>query len=275
MDRNIVPGPVDQSLLHMQADHRSSAVWDGQGFVLKIRRGDFRFHLGAIRHPDRVDDRVQRQIIDLGLFGSLRLSSMSVDHALITALIERWRSETNTFHFPIGEMSITLQDMEIIAGLRTDGDAMTYRGVMPTGRVAWAARATELLGANILPDNIQIGPALNFTFLRTILQQPLPENAPDGQVMQRTRVYVLLLMGGFLFSDASSCRAPLRYLLLLENFNVARSCSWGGGSSVGMVVQTVQPGCHPFDIWSCGAHVDTTGTSFPCISCIIKVSIMF
>ncbi|KAK9111691.1 hypothetical protein Scep_019210 [Stephania cephalantha] len=29
----------------------------------------------------------------------------------ISAFIERWKSETNTFHFPFGEMSITLEDV--------------------------------------------------------------------------------------------------------------------------------------------------------------------
>ncbi|CAN0881825.1 Protein MAIN-LIKE 2 [Linum grandiflorum] len=43
---------------------------------------------------------------------------------LCTALIERWRSETNTFHMYNGEMTITLEDVSFITGLPVDGSAV-------------------------------------------------------------------------------------------------------------------------------------------------------
>ena len=46
---------------------------------------------------------------------------MDLDHALITVLVERWRSETHSFHLPYGEMTITLQDMEVIMEVPVDG----------------------------------------------------------------------------------------------------------------------------------------------------------
>ncbi|KAL0015722.1 hypothetical protein SO802_002791 [Lithocarpus litseifolius] len=57
----------------------------------------------------------------VGLEGFFRGPSREIDHCLISALVEQWRSETHTFHLPHGEMSITLEDVEVILGLPIDG----------------------------------------------------------------------------------------------------------------------------------------------------------
>ena len=68
------------------------------------------------------------QYIDAaGLTGLFKVPNMEVDHALITALVERWRPETHTFHLPHGEMGITLQDIEVMLGIPMDGLPVTGR----------------------------------------------------------------------------------------------------------------------------------------------------
>ena len=83
----------------------------------------------------------------LRLEGLFRAPSREIDHCLISALVERWRSETHTFHLPHVEMSITLQDVEVIFGLPIDGEVL----VGPTAVVDgdWSQLCMELLGFEV------------------------------------------------------------------------------------------------------------------------------
>ncbi len=66
---------------------------------------------------------MDRYLINLGLY---QLATMKqprrIDQALMCGLVERWRSETHSFHLPVGEMTVTLQDVSALWGLRIDGD---------------------------------------------------------------------------------------------------------------------------------------------------------
>jgi len=55
----------------------------------------------------------------------------SLDPSLLTALVDRWRPETHTFHFPTGEMAPTLQDVSHILGLPISGAPVAARAVPP------------------------------------------------------------------------------------------------------------------------------------------------
>ena len=88
-----------------------------------------------------VDDRVVDIIKALGLEGLLRRPSRELDHGLITALVERWQPETHTFHMPYDEITITLQDMEVILRLPVDGDAITG-----STQKIWANVCEDFLG---------------------------------------------------------------------------------------------------------------------------------
>jgi hypothetical protein len=59
-----------------------------------------------------------------GFYGIAKLGFIKMDWALITTLVERWRQETHTFHLPHGEMTITLQDVEVMLGLPVDGEVL-------------------------------------------------------------------------------------------------------------------------------------------------------
>lgn len=92
----------------MQMTHRSQAHFEGEKLEdLLIRQHKLL----------KWDDRYKQYIQDTALYGIIQIGSIKVDYSLISALVERWRSETHTFHLPVGEMTVTLEDVAIMVGL--------------------------------------------------------------------------------------------------------------------------------------------------------------
>ncbi|XP_016502787.1 serine/threonine-protein phosphatase 7 long form homolog [Nicotiana tabacum] len=77
------------------------------------------FMRGRDFHP-----RVVQLLRDRGFYRIFQIGRLQLDWSLITALIERWRPETHTFHLPISEATITLQDVQVLYGLPADGLAV-------------------------------------------------------------------------------------------------------------------------------------------------------
>ena len=59
-----------------------------------------------------------------------------VNHGLLNALVERFHSETNTFHFPIGEMTVTPEDIWRILRIPFHGPRVVYDTVLRAGTAA-------------------------------------------------------------------------------------------------------------------------------------------
>ncbi|KAL6342251.1 hypothetical protein AAG906_006874 [Vitis piasezkii] len=181
--RTMEPGPLDPTVLHGQATHRSSAAWTGvDSKELHCRRREAIFHRTSV-----LDGRIIPLLQQAGFYGVARLGFISLDWHLITAFVERWRPETHTFHLPQGECTITLQDIAMLIGLPVDGDVVTGSTCLDWRRSSFLLWHRDL----------------------------------DEESIQRyTRAYILQLIGGFLFSGKSSDKVHLMFLPLLEDFEV-------------------------------------------------------
>ena len=169
----------------------------------------------------RMDIRIQPYVIRSGFYGIFRLGHIAIDWPLITSLVERWRPETHTFHVPVGEMTITLQDVAILLGLRIHGPAVT-------GTCAFdvAALCAELLGVIPLADAVR-GVTISLRWLCLQLSTP-PPDANDATLERCARGFILALIGSFLFADKKGVMVPICYLPLLRDLTLTATYSWGG-----------------------------------------------
>ncbi|XP_020967059.1 uncharacterized protein LOC110266542 [Arachis ipaensis] len=75
--------------------------------------------------PDRYHPSVEDHLRVTGFYHASQIGVVQCQKALINALVERWRPETHTFHLPIGECTVTLEDVAVILGLPTNGLPVT------------------------------------------------------------------------------------------------------------------------------------------------------
>lgn len=160
-------------------------------------------------------------IVNTGLYVVVRLETIAIDHALITVLVERWRQETHTFHLPVGETTVTLQDVAVLLGLRIDG-RLIISPIIPDVR----AMCQELLG--VTPDERTLdGTGLRLRWLRDTFGAGPPPQATEDVVGNFARAYILALIGVMLFADKSRNQVRLFLLPLLRDLEEAGSLSRG------------------------------------------------
>ncbi|XP_006576635.1 uncharacterized protein [Glycine max] len=110
-------GPRDPSVLTSFADHVAHAIWSRQE----------RPELKLVSHGRKVTligrpvPEIEGLVGATGLSPLIRCSVVIGDPGLISAFVERWHSETSTFHLPVGELTITLDDVSSLLHLPISG----------------------------------------------------------------------------------------------------------------------------------------------------------
>ncbi|XP_070032703.1 protein MAIN-LIKE 1-like [Nicotiana tomentosiformis] len=148
------------------------------------------------------------------------------------ALIERWRPETHTFHLFIGEVTITLQDVEVLYGLPVDGHPIAlpnaireYMGLQYLEMLQWltgfqSPDETTLIRASRL-QLMPVRQALE------AMHADIIDDTSELHIHRYTRLLLLLMFGGVLFPNTSGNLVSLRFLHHLERLDDLHHYSWG------------------------------------------------
>uniref|UniRef100_K3ZM91 SWIM-type domain-containing protein n=1 Tax=Setaria italica TaxID=4555 RepID=K3ZM91_SETIT len=146
----------------------------------------------ALQYDDRYTPLLEMAGLDVISY-QVRRGMPKFNSAAITALVDRWRPETHSFHLPFGEMTMTLQKM---LGLSIRSWAVTG----PCVSEGWRARVTAFLGR---------------------------EDADAETVGHYCRAWILHLFACVLFPDSIGDTTSWMWIHCLTDWQQAGHYSWG------------------------------------------------
>ncbi|KAI8563793.1 hypothetical protein RHMOL_Rhmol03G0136700 [Rhododendron molle] len=186
---------------------------------VRVGQRDIRGFGGACRSlalyealPPRV-----RELVDAAGFRDFirTLTPSRNDHVVLLVLAERWRDTTNTFHLPLGEMTVTPTDFVAITGLRVRGEPMPFDSGIQNDRAALEWFLGEA-------PKIKEGMARYKQFIGYLKKKATTEQEEE----QMAKAYLLYLFSATLYPGRRS-KVHLSYLPALRDLRIASRFDWG------------------------------------------------
>jgi len=226
--KDAVPGgPANASVIPSFNGHVAATLWSGQD------RGVLKCH-----NRERTCRTLQVWLSSLSADASERLCRSSVSHLsgsmlahidapLISAFVERWQPDTNSFHLPFGEMTIMMHDVWYILRIPVEGAPVQDDSSVESlqGHVA------ELFG---MPVVGLIGSGSNYwsgggVSIESVIQLCMRKQPPRCEETQLT-AWLFLVLGSSLFIDKSGNRVRPRDILEALLPDRMGSYSWGSAT---------------------------------------------
>ncbi|KAH6777763.1 hypothetical protein C2S51_009075 [Perilla frutescens var. frutescens] len=128
-------GPTDASVLRNFKTHVAAAIWRGEEReVLKCHS----LAAKLLKWPFVGESRTWKSLVKKsGLLRLRHLAYRAPNRNLILAFVKHWHPETNSFHLPFGEMTITLDDVYCLTSLSTEGRPVEFAGEDVVGGNTW------------------------------------------------------------------------------------------------------------------------------------------
>eukprot|EP00256_Glycine_max_P045970 XP_006598601.1 protein MAIN-LIKE 1-like [Glycine max] len=116
-------GSTDPSVLTKYAEHVAASVWTEEEHPeLKLSS-----HGRKLQKLGRPVPIIEGLVASTGLSPLIACSVDTGDRGLISSFVERWHRETSSFYLPVGEVTITLDDVASLLHLPIVGDFHTFQ----------------------------------------------------------------------------------------------------------------------------------------------------
>ncbi|KAK4737369.1 hypothetical protein R3W88_001066 [Solanum pinnatisectum] len=226
-------GPIEYDVLTLQDKHRSQKIWNGEISAsesrLIVRRHDY--DLWQHLKNNTLHTRILNYFDYTGFRGVLEVGNIPCYSSIITALVERWRPKTHTFHMRTGETTIPMQDMKVMFGMVVDGTSILLPNAKSMDLFARQTLIFNLTSWFPMKDCFQgfriFSPSL-VNYIET--SNVINDNSTELEVQQKFRLYLFWLLGGTLFPDKSGNKFNSDFFIEMGDLQALATQAWGAAT---------------------------------------------
>jgi len=177
-----------------------------------------------------------------GLRSLLLTGYDNITHELVCVMVERWHEETSSFHLPVGEMTITLDDVACLLGIPVarwliqgdDLDHDTGVELMVTHLLFPVEDAVEQASNNSCAFVTYTALKERYKHLLNRCNHLMGKDlSEEEEELSRIRLacvktFLLLLLGYTIFVGKNSKTINLMWMLVIRDLTEIGMWSWGG-----------------------------------------------
>ncbi|XP_050229219.1 protein MAINTENANCE OF MERISTEMS-like [Mercurialis annua] len=218
-------GPEDDTVIPSFLGHVASRLWDGADRgVLKCqtRHGA----LKKLRQWYETASEEVKVLIDGTEISHLPFIMFDhLDIPLLSAFVERWQPDTNSFHMPFGEMTITLHDVWHILRIPVAGAMVSGQ----PNKAQLMAYCVQILG--ISPEDLVSKTSKHFAQGGVLIESIISLCRHDRTAEVEAIAWIWLTLGCTLFTDKSGHRIrPATIWEVREGVTDTSTVSWGSAT---------------------------------------------
>ena len=181
-------------------------------------------HIKKVKRFGRPHPSVLPFVVNFGLSPLCDILYDYPDTGLILGFVERWHPETNSFHLPIGEMTISLDDMWSLLHLPITGEFCSTKNLEYEDSIQIMM---TLLGIDRAMASDELnhcrGAQVRLRWLRDLYT-----SCCDNELWEfDARAYLLHLVGCTIFANKSVIFVRTYYLELIRDLPTCRKYAWG------------------------------------------------
>ncbi|RYR75598.1 hypothetical protein Ahy_A01g000157 [Arachis hypogaea] len=192
------------------------------GFGERVEKVNSKLLPCKLDQPETWHSTVDQALRTSEFYQVSRVGVIRGNFAMLSALVERWQPEINTFVMLVCEVTVTLEEVLHIYGLPIDREVVI--GWTDSSHDFLVTQSLAIFGSEFAMSSSSKG----YTKLSWVCHirdtQPL-DTWESIQCYVRCQIFCLL--GTTLFIDKSTAYAHAKYLPLLQNFDQIGNYSWG------------------------------------------------
>ncbi|KAL5131119.1 Protein MAIN-LIKE 1 [Glycine soja] len=213
-------GPSDPSVLTQYADHVACSVWTGEERPeLKLSS-----HGRKVQSLGRSVPAIEGLVTGIGLSPLIACLVDIGDQGLLSLFVERWHQETSSFHLPVGEVTITLDDISSLLHLPVVGDLHAFQPLHVDDAIQMLVDLLMVSTEDVRAETGQCrGPYIRLQWVRDMYQR----RCQAGHWTAAARAYLLHLLGCTLFANKSATHVHVVFLEALRDLSQTGRYAWG------------------------------------------------